>query len=128
MANLPIEFSIKVTGETTGEEYKGVFKIRPRLNLQARLTRDQMRRDLLGVKGDEASQDAMNIATVYSKIWAHLVEAPSWWKDARNGLDLEDEAPAGAVYQEVLRIEKESIDAVLKKGEQAAEALKNAEK
>lgn len=124
MANLPQEFQIKMTGEATGEEYKGVFKVRPRLNLQQRLARDQFRRDLLGTRGDEASPDAANIALVFSKIWVHLMDAPSWWKDAKNGLEIEDDEVVGKVYEEIIRIESESISAMAKKGEAAAEELK----
>lgn len=124
MANLPQEFTIKMVGQLSGEEYKGVFKVRPRLNLQQRLTRDQLRRDLLGAKGDEAGADASNIALVFSKIWVHVIDAPGWWKDAKNGLDLEDDEVVGKVYEEVVRIETESIAALTKKGDAAAEELK----
>jgi hypothetical protein len=124
MANLPVEFTINVTGEITGETFRGVFKVKPRLSHRDTLLQDQMRRDLLGPKPGEAGQSAVASALVFSKIWAHLSEAPNWWKDASNGVDLLDEAPVVAVYDAVQKAEKEAVDAVKKAGEKAAEELK----
>jgi len=125
MPIIPVEFSINVTG-TSGEVFKGVFKVKPRLNPREVLQQDQIRRDLLGggPKNAEPSQAASSTASVYSKIWAHLIEAPSWWKDAQNGIELLDEEPIVKVYDEIVRIEKEHIDAVKAAGVKAAEALK----
>lgn len=115
MANIPVEFSVSVVGEVTGETFKGVFKAIPRLSHSANLRRDQLRRDILGPKPEDAGPDAMNVAAVFSKIWVHLTEAPSWWKDSRNGIDMLDETPVAAVYDNVARIEREAIEAVQKK-------------
>jgi len=124
VANIPVEFSINVKGEVTGEDFKGVFKAVPRLSHRDNLRRDQLRRDLLGGKPEDASPDAMNVSLVFSKIWVHLVEAPSWWKDSGNGVNLLDEAPVAAVYDNVARIEREAIEAVQKKSQEASEAVK----
>lgn len=123
MANLPVEFSVSVVGEVTGETFKGVFKAVPRLSHRDNLRRDQLRRDLLGGKAEDASPDALNVSLVFSKIWVHLVEAPSWWKDNGNGANLLDESPVAAVYDNVMRIEREAVEAVQKKTEQAKEEL-----
>jgi hypothetical protein len=125
--NLTQEFSISVKGSTTGEDYKGIFKVRPRLNLQKRLYLDQARRELVGPRADEASKDAASIAIVFSKIWAHLEDAPGWWKEAKNGLELEDDEPVTAVFDKICEIETESLKALSKDGEKAAEELKKAQ-
>lgn len=124
MANIPVEFSVSVKGEITGEDFKGVFKALPRLSHRDNLRRDQLRRDLLGAKPEDASADATNVSAVFSKIWVHVVEAPSWWKDAKNGLDLLDETPVAAVYDNVARIEREAIEAVQKQAQTVAEETK----
>ena len=123
MANLPIEFIVDVPGETSGETFKGVFKAIPRLSHSANLRRDQLRRDLLGPKAEEAGPDAVNVAVVFSKVWAHLTETPSWWRESRNGLDLLDESPVAAVYDNVTRIEREAFEAVKKKADAAKGVL-----
>jgi hypothetical protein len=88
------------------------------------LLRDQFRRDLLGTKSEDASQEAINVATVFSKIWAHLVDAPSWWKESGKGLELLDESVIAAIYENVLRVEREASASIKKAGEDAAKALK----
>lgn len=122
--NIPVEFSISVVGEVSGETQKGVFKAKPRLSHRDTLLQDQMRRDLLGPKPESAGQAAMANSLVFSKIWTHIVESPSWWKEAGNGVDLLDETPVVAVYDNIVRIEKEAIDAVKKSAEKVAENLK----
>lgn len=124
MANVPVEFSVSAVGEVTGESFKGVFKAVPRLTHRDNLRRDQLRRDLLGAKAEEASVDAVNVALVFSKILVHVVEAPSWWKDAGNGTLLLDESPVAAVYDNVIRIEREAVEAIQKKAQAAADEAK----
>jgi hypothetical protein len=124
LSNIPIEFSVTVEGETTGETFKGVFKARPRLSHSLTLLRDQFRRDLIGTKSEGASQEAINVATVFSKIWAHVVDAPSWWKESGKGLELLDESVIAAIYENVLRIEREASVSIKKAGEEAAKVLK----
>lgn len=124
MANVPVEFSINVTGETTGETFKGVFKVKTRLSHRDTLLQDQMRRDLLGPKAEAAGQAAVANSLIFSKIWAHLIEAPSWWKDSGNGVDLFDEKPVVAVFDQIVKLEKDAIESVKKAGEKAAEELK----
>ena len=128
MANLPIEFTINVVGETTGETFRGNFKAKPRLSHRDTLLQDQMRRDLLGPKPTDAGQAAIASSLVFSKIWIHLTEAPTFWKEAGNGVDFLDEAPVVAVYDNIVRIEKEAIEAIKKDGEKAAADLKVDEK
>lgn len=122
--NEPVEIAINCDGEVTGEKYKGVFKIRPRLSHRDTLLRDQFRRELLGQGGDAADANAQNIAEVFSKIWAHTIEAPIYWKDSNRGLDLLDEAPVVAIYKAIVEKEKEFVDALKKAGEEAAKDLK----
>lgn len=124
MAILPVEFTIDVNGETTNEHYMGLFKIRPRLTHRELLAQDQVRRDLLGPKGEEASAQAVGSAMIFAKIWAHMVSAPDWWTRASKGLDLFDEAPVLAVYDAIVDAEKKAIAAVVAAGKQAAEELK----
>jgi hypothetical protein len=124
-SNEPVEFTVDVKGEKTGESYPGVFKARPRLSHLDTLKMDQLRRDLLGPKPELASPDAQNVASAFSKIWAHLVgPGPRWWQESGQGINLVDEDPVAAVYSNILRIEKEAQDAVVKKGEEARAELK----
>lgn len=123
MLNDPISFTVNVTGANTGEEYKGVFKAKPRLTHRDALRRDQLRRELLGT-GENAGVAAVNIADIFSKIWVHVTDAPSWWKDAGSGLDLTDEEPIVEVYEAVVKMEKEAIEAVKKQAESAQKELK----
>lgn len=120
-------FTIDVTGPS-GAKYPGVFKAKARLTHRDSLVQDQFKRELLGPNSDRPiDNDAKAVADVFSKIWVHLVDAPLWWKEAGNGIDLIDNEPVTAVYKEILRIEKEAFEKVLKKGEDAAAALKPSE-
>jgi hypothetical protein len=122
MANIPIEFSVAVKGETTGEEFKGVFKAVARLSHRGNLRRDQIRRDLLGMRPEDADAGALNVALVFSKIYVHVTETPSWWKDSKDGLELLDDSPVAAVYENVMRLEREAIEAVQAKAKAVAES------
>lgn len=122
--NEPVEVAINVVGDVTGEKYRGVFKIKPRLSHRDTLMRDQFRRDLLGKDADMADPNAVNVAEVFSKIWAHTVESPMYWRESNRGLDLLDESPVVEIYKAIVAKEKEFIDALKKAGEEAAKEIK----
>ncbi len=117
-------FTINTTGEITGQQFPGKFTVRMKLAHRDNLRRDQFRRDLLGPGAPDASVEANRIATVFSKIWIHLTEAPTWWKEASNGLDLVDEAPVSAVYDGILKLEREAFEALKKDAAGAKDELK----
>jgi len=123
-SNEPQTFTVNVTGETTGEQYPGKFKVKPMLTHRDSLRRDQYRRDLIGTQGGDAGPRAANIAEIFSKIWSHLLDAPKWWTEAGNGLDLVDEAPAVAVYEAVVKAEKDAYGQLQKEADGAREELK----
>lgn len=122
--NDPKSFSIDIEGSTTKQKYTGVFKVRLLLSHRQKLQKDESRRQLLGTFPDQASVDAMKTAIIFSTIWAHMVEAPSWWKEAANGIDLLDEDPVGMVYDKIISLQEELLGKVEKDGEKAKEAIK----
>ena len=128
MPNDTASFSIKVTGDVTGETWHGSFKTRLRLSHRDQFRQDQIRRELLGgVNPESASKRALNAAEVFSVIAIHIFDAPKWWLQADNGLLLEDDNVIAAVYEEILKAKAEAMSALVKKGEEAKADLKNLE-
>lgn len=123
IANSPVELTISVKGETTGQTFEGVFKARPLLSHRARLDSDKMRRSLIGEKPEEASESTVHTAVVLSYIFHHLESSPAWWRESGNGLNLIDFAPVQAVYDAILKIETDVYTEIKKAGEDAAKAL-----
>ena len=122
--NDPKSFVINVTGASTGRLYEGLFKAKPLLSHREKIRQDVLRRRILETEGGAVpGEDANNIANIFSKIWVHVTEAPSWWKDARDGIELLDEEPVIAVLNEVLRVQKEMQDSMQKQGEEAKVSL-----
>jgi hypothetical protein len=116
---LPTEYELNVTG-SSGEIYRGIFKIKPQLTYRDTLRMDQKRRELVGGNAEFPSIDAQNISHVMAKISAHLVVSesspfPCWWKDSNNGLDLVDSEPIEALYNKVAEVEGEYIKKIKEK-------------
>ncbi len=121
-------FTVDVKGSVTGETYKGLFKVKPLLSHKDKLRRDEIRRSLLGEKATDASENAQTMASIFSKIYIHVIDAPSWWTNADNGSDLLDEEPVQQVLTEILKIESDQIESVKKQGEEAKKVLATEEK
>ena len=115
------KFSIDVIGDVTGNTWKGVFQAKIRLGKRDELRQDELRRELLGANPSGATPRAQNIAEVYSFCMAHIMDAPQWWKMNADGLDLEDDNVAGAVYDNIVRLISEA-DQKLKAQTEAAKA------
>ena len=109
MAQNGVEFSVNVTGETTGETFVGKFKAKQRLSHRDKLYRDERRRALLGTKSDEAPEWVQKYAEVFSQLDVRLIEAPSWWKDSAAGLDLEDDNVIVEVYKSAMKVEEDYL-------------------
>jgi hypothetical protein len=103
----PVSFSIKVIGETTGEEYVGSWKVKPILSTDDQLTRDQIMRDRLGGTTAGATPRAISQALILAEIQVRCLDVPAFWKESKNGLALYDESVMGHVYDRILEVEKE---------------------
>lgn len=121
---VPVEIALDCVGEVTGDIYRGVFKIKPRLSHRDLFVVDQYRRELIGKDADDADINTRRVAIVFAKIWGHIVEAPIFWTSTNRGLDLVDETPVKEIYEAILLEEQKYLDKFTKKGEQAVQELK----
>ncbi len=120
-------FTIKVVGESTGTNWSGVFKTKLRLSHKDQLRRDQLRRELLGDKAEQASGRAQNQAEIFSEIAVHLIDSPQWWKVSDGGLDLEDDVVVKTVYDEILKAKADAAKKLSDAGEAAKAELQKIE-
>lgn len=116
-------FSINITA-ASGEAFAGTFKVRRRLSHMQSLRRDELRRELLGAKGEEAPHDLKYNAFILSTCAAYVIDGPRWWNESSNGVELFDTEPVAAVFNEISKV----LDAVAaeleSKSKKAVETLK----
>jgi len=120
-------FSVNVTGETTGEVFPGVFKVKTRLSHRDALNRDQIRRSLLGPNPAGASPRAESIADIFSELGVRIVDAPSWWVNSDGGMELSDDAVVAEVYKQAMAAAQVANDELKAKGEAAKKDLASGE-
>lgn len=118
-------FSVNVTA-ASGENYAGTFKVRRRLSHMQFLRADELRRELVGAKPEFAPEDVRKNAYILSTCAAHVISAPSWWTDNSNGVDLLDEEPVSAVFEQVEKIRDTVAKELQAKRQKSEEALKSA--
>lgn len=102
-------FHVSVVGETSGENYPGKFTVRTRLSFKDALTRDSVRRNLLGATPETASVRANSVADVFSELAVRIVDAPSWWTNSDGGLELCDDNVVAAVYKAAMEAGKAAV-------------------
>jgi len=119
-------FTIDVTGEQTGDRKVGKFTVKKRLSFRDQLTRDNLRRSLLGPAVGQPLPRALSAANIFSELGVRIVEAPSWWNDNDNGMDLEDDKVVAAVYDKTMEVEEKALKALSKEAEKAVEDVKAA--
>ncbi len=128
MAQKPVlpnqeSFVINVIGETTGETWTGKFSAKKRLSFNDQMRLDNFRRQMLGEAPGEPTQRAASMALIFSNLLVRLAEAPSWWVDADEGRNLEDENLVVQVYEKALKVETDARDALAKKASGATDDL-----
>lgn len=117
-------FTISVVGEVSGETFRGEFRALKFLTHRQQLLLDQKRRELLGGNAEFSSQRARNQAEIFSQLFVRLSEAPKWWLESGNGMDLVDDNIMVEVFNAAMKVEEEAVASVKKKAEDAKEALK----
>lgn len=112
-----VPFTISVEGDKTGEKFFGEFKAKPFLSHGDELYRDRLRKEYLGPSPEASSQEAIERAEILSQLAVRLQDAPKWWKEARNCLDLYDSNVVFEVFSGVAKIAQEAMENVKKKAD-----------
>jgi len=112
-------FVVNVNGDTTGENQTGKFVAKKRLSFNDQLRRDNFRRQMLGEAPGEPTPRVASMATVFSELLVRLLEAPSWWVDADEGRELEDENVIVDVYEKALKVESDAKAEIAKRAAEA---------
>jgi hypothetical protein len=120
----PVVFTINVVGDITKERVQGTFASKPILTHREELTVDRIKRDLLGPDSANASANSVAMASIIAELSVRLTDAPPFWKNSNGGLDLVDENVVAAVYEKVMKIEKDTVDGVKTEGVEAKQELK----
>jgi hypothetical protein len=120
-------FTVSVVGETSGETFRGEFRAVKFLTHRQQLLLDQKRRELLGTNPDSANVRAQNQAEIFSQLFVRLSNAPKWWMESGQGLDLVDDNVMVEVFQGAMQVEKQAIEEMKKRAEEARERLKKEE-
>lgn len=121
-------YTVKATGELTGEEYFGVFKFRPILPHSLQLEKDRIRRELLGdTSRSPATKRAENQSEVFSELVVHIVDAPKFWTESQGGLNLYDDNVVKAVHDGLNKVQNDFVVELKKKKEQAEKDLRSIE-
>jgi hypothetical protein len=128
MAQPTFSFVFEIIGDNTGEKFVGNFDSKLRLSHRDQLNKDQLRRQIIGDKPDQATKDSMMRAEILSHLSISLVDSPKWWKESGGGLDLFDDNIIFELYDRVVQGQTKAIDEVLKKGEEAKAELKKVAK
>ncbi len=116
-----VAFTISVTGDRTGDLWHGEFKSYKRLSHRQELMRDRIMRDLLGPNSEGASDRAKSQAELLAELQVSLVETPSWWKEAGQGMDLADDNIIQEIWKKVMEVKVAAVEEVTKKGEKLKE-------
>lgn len=117
------QFSISETGEYSGKNYSGTFKVKTLLTRSDMFVSDQRRRDILGPNGEQALDVLKAEAFMLGQLYVRVLDAPKFWKDSNFGLDLEDVNVITAVYTKCMEAESERLNSLKKEAEGAKQSL-----
>lgn len=121
-------FTVHVTGDVTGETWSGEFRAKTALTRRDIITKDRIRREILGADGTEgADEHARMLAVAYSELRVRITDAPKWFLENDYALDLQDETPMAAVYKEAMKVQNDAVTAKIKEAEAKAIEMKKEE-
>ncbi|WNM70150.1 hypothetical protein [Myxococcus phage Mx1] len=118
------QFSIHVVGEATGKTYTGDFVVQVVLGSRHHFLTDQLYRKYLGGDPTHADSDVKFRAKVLSEINGAIVQAPLFWREEGDGVDLLDDNVLSEVYSGLLKKVEEFENERQEKTKAAADKLK----
>lgn len=118
-------FTVNITGETTGRVYTGKFLVKTVLSRRDHFVADERRRMLLGSNPTGAAPSIQGEAYIFGQLAVRVLEAPKFWSDSDNGLDIEDANVIGEVFKTTMEKEEEYQKSLK---EEATEAVKSLSK
>lgn len=77
----------------------------------------------MGGAPEGASERARSIAEIFSQLTVRITDAPSWWRNSDNGMDLSDDKVVAEIYEAAIKAEQDEIARVQKTGEDAKKDL-----
>jgi hypothetical protein len=116
-------FSIRVSGDSSGETWVGDFRAKVALTRRDVINKDRIRREMLGPTGEPDEHSRM-LAIAYGELKVRITEAPKWFLESDFGMDLEDETPMAAVYKEAMKIANDAVAEKIKDAEAKAAEMK----
>lgn len=116
-------FTVSIEGNVTGEKWPGTFKVKVMFSHRDYLARDRIKRDLLGAEPGIPSPDALRTAEVFAELGIRIIDAPKWWTESNNGVDLFDANVIVEIYEKALAAEKEYLKEKAAAAEEARKAL-----
>lgn len=122
------KFSVSEIGENSGQPFSGDFVVKTRLTRQDLFRADEIRRNLLGARPEAASPAMSGEAFIFGQLAVRIVEAPKWWTDAGDGLQLEDPNIIGTVFKIAVEKEEERKKKIREESEAALKKLSSAKK
>lgn len=88
--NTNLTITLDHTGPETGAFYRGKFTFKPNITKRESLAADEFRRRALGFNSSEAPSKQQTDAFICGQLYAHIIDAPKFWKESDSGLDLPD--------------------------------------
>jgi len=120
------KFSVSIVGEKTGNVYAGDFTVKTVLTRRDEFIADSRRRELLGANPEGALPQLQVEAFMYGQLFVRIVQAPKFWSDAGNGIDLADLNVISKVYETAKDKEEERIKKVKAQAEEALKQIAKA--
>jgi hypothetical protein len=121
-------FQISMVGAESQETLKGEFKVKTIITPRDILRADSTNRELLGMNPENASQAARATAFMLSQLSIRILESPSWWREAGNGVDLEDMNVINEVFSKTMDAESQRKESTNKAAEEVAQKIKDKRK
>lgn len=118
---------VKCTGDISGEDFSGSFKVKSALTHSEHLEQDKIRRELTGESANPSVR-TMQTAEFLSQCAVRILEAPSWWTNSADGTGISgtkllDDNLISDVYTAVMQVDVRVKRALDKQAEEAKQEL-----
>jgi hypothetical protein len=116
-------FTINTVGENTGRVYTGKFLVKTVISRRDYFTADERRRMILGANAQAATPTVQGEAYLFGQLYVRILEAPKFWTDSDNGLDLEDTNVIAEVFELTMQKEQERSQSLKEEADKAVKTL-----
>lgn len=118
------KISINITGEDSGDVFKGTFTVNTLLSRRDVFMADEVRRRIIGIMPESVPPGLLTEAYMIGHLQVRILTGPEWWDNSEGGETLADKNVIVGLFKAVMEAEEDRKESLKEEAEGSRKRMK----